>query len=131
MTLLEKINKLLWFKHNIDIKEILLELYYKTVSNSTLEIHIIESGDFIVPDGTKTRMITLTDNNPQIVTLPAIESAIGSIYFITNDSTSTVDIISKSGEDDIWDGGLTFPTKMAIAGTPVRIINDGLNYKVL
>lgn len=54
MTLLEKINKLLWFKHNINIKEILLELYYKTISNSTLEIHIIESGDFTVPDETKT-----------------------------------------------------------------------------
>lgn len=131
MTLLEKIKNLLWFKHNIDVKEILLELYYNTISNSNLEIHIVEIGDFVVPDETKTRMITLTDNNPQIVTLPAIESSIGSIYFITNDSTSTVDIISKTGGEDIWDGGLTFPTKMAIAGTPVRIINDGLNYKVL
>lgn len=97
----------------------------------TPDITIVNNGDHTIPDGVRTRIITLTDNTPQIVTLPAIADSVGSIYFITNDSTSTVDINSKTGSNDIWDGGLTFSTKMATAGTPVRIINDGLNYKVL
>lgn len=97
-------------------------------------INIIDSGNYIIPNGTKTRMITLTDDTAQTVTLPAIEDSVGSIYFITNassDGISSVNVFSKTGSNDIWDSGLLVNDKEVIYGAPVRIINDGLNYKIL
>lgn len=94
-------------------------------------INIIPDGNFIIPDGADTKMITLKDTDPQIVTLPAINNSIGSIYFITNDSTGTVDINSNTGGNDIWDSGTLVNTKPVISGTILRIINDGESFKIL
>lgn len=107
---------------------------YKRRRGSSPDIIIVDEDDYIVPDGTRTRMITLTDNIPQTVTLPAIVDSIGSIYFITNSSSdgiSSVNVVSKTGTADIWDSGLMTNDKEVIFGSPVRIINDGLNYKIL
>lgn len=131
MTLLEKITTLNFFDFLRKIKEILLELYNRGNNESTITIHIIDNGNFTIPDGVRTRMITLTDSNPQIVTLPAIENAIGTIYFVSNASSGDVNIVSKTGSNDIWDSNTLINDKQVPGGTTQRIINDGTNFKML
>lgn len=152
MTLLQKILGTTWWNNVLKTREILLELFSNSQSieervelleNSTGEvtlqdlspiINIIDSGNYIIPNSKRTRIITLTDDTPQIVTLPAIENAIGAIYFISNaseDEISSVSILSNTGSSDIWDSGLATNNKEVIFGSTVRIINDGLTYKIL
>jgi len=100
-------------------------------SVATPSINIVPTGNFTVPDGVKTRIITLTSASPQDVILPAISDAVGSIFFITNDSLSTVNIKSKTGTNDIWDSMVVTNDKTVDSGTTQRIINDGVNYKIL
>lgn len=103
-------------------------------SGAAPSINIIEDGNYTIPDGSATKIITFTDNETQTVTLPAIEDSIGVILFITNassDGISDVNIVSKTGSADIWDGGTPFNSKKVIFGTPVRLLNDGINFKVL
>jgi hypothetical protein len=106
--------------------------YHLVVKQDLLpNIDIVPTGNFTVPNGTKIRMITLTSASPQDVILPAIADAIGSIFFITNDSLSTVNIKSKTGTNDIWDSMVVTNDKTVDSGTTQRIINDGVNYKIL
>lgn len=99
--------------------------------NLSPSINIVPTGNFTIPDGVRTRIITFTSIFPQEINLPAISDAIGSIYFITNDSLSTVNIKSKTGSNDIWDSMVLTNDKMIDIGTTQRIINDGVNYKIL
>lgn len=115
--------------------EVIQGLIDTTISNSsTPSIHIIPTGDFVIPDGTKTRMITLTDTNDQIVTLPAIPDSISSIYFITNESSgliSNVSVVSKTGTNDLFDGGTYVNNKILTYGMSLRFFNDGRNFKII
>lgn len=97
-------------------------------------IHIIETGDFTIPDGTKTRIITLKENANQDVIFPAIGDSVGSIYFVTNrssDGTSTVTINSKTGSNDFFDGGVSVNTKVLTFGMSLRFFNDGETFTII
>lgn len=101
-----------------------------TLDDVVPSINIVENGDINIPNGSKTRMITLTNSSPQIVTLPAISDSVGSIYFITNESAGNVVINSKLGGNDIWNSNITSNTFILLPGSTVRVINDGRNFKI-
>lgn len=101
-----------------------------TLEDLSPDITVTED-NVTIPDGTKTRMYTLTGTSPQVITLPIIANAIGSIYFITNDSPSSVTVDSNGGANDIWDSGVLVATKEVVSNTILRIINDGVNFKIL
>lgn len=102
--------------------------------NINSNIHIVPSGNFTVPNGSFTKMITLTAPTSQTVTLPAISDAIGAIYFITNassDGISSVNVVSKTGSSDFWDGGTSGSSKALTFGMSLRFFNDGTNFKII
>jgi hypothetical protein len=102
-----------------------------TTDDLTPVINLVPDGDFTIPDGSRVRMVTLKDTDPQIVTLPAIADAIGVIYFIKNGSSGTVDINSKLGGNDIWEGGVPVATANVPIGSVLRMTNDGEYFNVL
>lgn len=131
MVLLEKIRTLNFYDFLRKLKEILLEIQSLVNTDATIPIHIIEEGNFQIPDGGRSRMITLISSSPQTVILPEITKSTGSVYFISNESQSTVNIETNTGLNEIWDSNMLINDKEVIAGSTQRVINDGRNYKML
>lgn len=75
-------------------------------------------------------MITFT-GTVTTATLPPISSNDGLIIFLTNAGSSTSILNSNAGGNDIWEGGTNLTTTNIPNGSIMRIINDGIKYRVL
>jgi len=97
---------------------------------SAHESHIVSASTFEIIPVKSVYMLTLTGTITE-AKLPPIAGNDGLIIFITNAGTSTSDIISNSGGNDIWEGGMYSNSSSVVNGTVMRLINDGVSYRVL
>lgn len=79
----------------------------------------------------RVQFLTLTGSSTN-VHLPAINSCVGKIIFIINDGTSDSNIFcDPSDGNGVWEGGMLGPSTNLLKDTVIRIINDGIKFRVL
>jgi len=94
------------------------------------QIDVTSDATFTITPTNGVNMITFTGTTTT-ATLPPIAGFEGLILFLTNAGLGLITINSNAGGNDIWEGGVDVNTTTAVAGSVMRLINDGLKYRVL
>lgn len=94
------------------------------------QIEITSAGSFPIVPTRSTVFVTFTGTTTT-TTLPPIAGNEGMIIFLTNAGSGLVTVNSNLGANDIWEGGVDINTTVIPTGTVMRVINDGLKFRVL
>lgn len=99
-------------------------------SSVARQINVTSAATYNIVPTSSTIMVTF-NGTTTTATLPTIIGNEGAIIFLTNAGTGMVTINSNAGANDIWEGGALSNTSSVPASTVMRLINDGIKWRIL
>lgn len=103
----------------------------KNLPDGLPQIEFVNTSSYTLTATKGVVMLTLEEAN-NTVNLDLISAKIGLIIFITNTGSTTSAITCNVADGNgIWEGGMLINSTKVASGTVMRIINDGVKYRVL